>query len=198
MESIEKVRQAVLEKVRREAEVVIREAEEKAKRIIEEAKKRKQKEIEEARQRLRDEIGYEEKLVAAKIEARRILCEAKQKVFNELRRRAMEILEGLSEIKRIESIKRIVSEILASGVIQSDKIVLYISPRDVDAAWRAVEELGLSSRVAAIEKANCIGGVIIEDPSGSVRIDACYETRLDAVLRARAPEISRKLFGETR
>jgi len=193
MSGVERLREAVLARARQEAERIVREAEERARKIIEEARRRKQEEIEEARKRLRREAGYEARIAEARIRARHIIAEAKNKVIEELRRAVIEELQRMPQNLRIESLRTLVSEALA--VLGSDRFRIYVAPRDREAARQALSRLGIEHRVIEIRDASIIGGAILESEDGLDRVDNSYDTRLDTAMRRMATEIGRRLFG---
>ncbi len=192
---VDRLRQAILAKAREEAERIIREAEERARRIVEEAKERKRREIEEARKRLYEEVGYEARIAEARIRASQLISRVKNEVLQELRKRVLERLSKLSEEERRKSIERLLWEALGSGVI-GNRFRVYVAKRDSALAEDVVTAAGLRDRVVAIVgREDMVGGVVIESEDGALRVDNSYGTRLDTVLRRRASEIARELFG---
>ncbi|NPA97615.1 MAG: hypothetical protein GXO32_08450 [Crenarchaeota archaeon] len=193
--SMDRLREAVLAKAREEAERIVREAEERARRIVEEARERKRREIEEARRRLYEEVGYEARIAEARIRAAQLIARVKNEVLEELRAKVMDRLSRLSEGERRRSVEKLLWEALGSGVV-GDRFRLYVAKRDSAIAEDVVTATGLRDRVAAVVgREDMVGGVIIESEDGSTRVDNSYSTRLSMVLRRRAGEISRALFG---
>ncbi len=195
--AMERLRQAVIEKAKAEAEKIIREAEERARSIIEEAKRKKAQEIEEARKRIRDEIEYDVKIAEAKVKTRYFIAQAKNEIYEKLKEAVLRELRALGEDVRRESIRNIVREIIESGLFEGQKIRIYVADRDRELARKVVQELGINDLVVEIASAEGItGGVIIENLDKTIRVDASYERRLEAVLRTKVTEINRQLFGE--
>ncbi|MEM2921458.1 MAG: V-type ATP synthase subunit E family protein [Candidatus Bathyarchaeia archaeon] len=189
---MEKVSQAVLSKVRAEAENIVREAEQKAQEEIEKAKSQREAKLEEERGRM---------LAEAEEEARRILArasiQARQQVSKAKADTIAKIIEGartqLSQTFSGESLVSLVKEAMEGlGV---DKARVYVSPKDVSSARRYLEANGeLSGRIVEVRESNCLGGVIVEDIEGKLRIDNTYETRLQMLLPKLLPDISKELF----
>ena len=193
--SMDRLREAVLAKAREEAERIIREAEERARRIVEEAEERKRREIEEARKRLYEEVGYEARIAEARIRAAQLIAKVKNEVLEELRKKVMDRLSSLSEDERRRSIEKLLWEALGSGVI-GERFRVYVAKRDSVLAEDVVTATGLRDRVVAvIGREDLVGGIVIESEDGSTRVDNSYSTRLEMVLRRRASEIAKALFG---
>ena len=193
--SIDRLREAVLAKAREEAERIVREAEERAKKIVEEVEERKRKEVEEARKKLFEEVGYEARIAEARIKASQMIARVKNEVMEELKKRVFEELEKLGVEERKKSLEKLFDEALASGVI-SGRFRVIVAPRDSGIAKELVIDRGLGDRVISISvKEDMMGGVILESEDGSTRVDNSYETRLEMVLRRRASEIAKELFG---
>lgn len=192
----EKIREAVLEKARREAEKIIAEAKKEAERIIEKARR----EWEENRNRVREQIleearrRAEEIIIDARIKARMRLTEAKREVVEEVLRNIEDIVRK-GGFDRRESIYRLLRE--AIRPLEGD-IRVYVAERDLRIARGVVKELGEDSRVkiTEIRTAKIVGGVIAESTDGTVRVDNSYEARLELVRTRLIPRIQRELFGE--
>ncbi len=192
----EKIREAVLEKARREAEKIVAEARKEAERIIEKARR----EWEENRNRIREQIledakrRAEEIIIDARIRARMKLTEAKREVVEEVLRNIVNIIRK-DRFDRRESVYRLLRE--AIGQLEGD-IRVYVAEKDLEITRGVVRELSRGNKVKIMEikTANIMGGVIAESIDGTVRIDNSYEARLELVRTRLVPEIQRELFGE--
>lgn len=193
MSGMEKISEAILSKVRREAEDIIRDAEEKARQEV--AKAQKQREIrfeEDRRRRIEQAEGEAARILAqASIRARHEVLVAKADIIGE-------ITSGVkAALKRISS-----NEGAKLGLIQEalkglsvDKARCYVSPKDVGEVRRLVKaDRELGGRIAEIREFDCMGGVIAEDIEGKVRIDNTYETRLELLLPRILPQLEEELF----
>jgi V/A-type H+-transporting ATPase subunit E len=191
---MEKISEAVVSKVKLEAQNIIREAEEKAREEIEKAKKQREARFAEERGRMIEEAEEEAAriLAQASIKARQQLSSAKAEVI-------ARIIDGarkeLSQISSDESyFRNLVKEALDGLGI--DKGRIYVCPKDVNAVRKLLEgDKELSGRILEVKESNCLGGVIVEDVEGKLRIDNTYETRLETLLPKLLPEISKELFG---
>jgi V/A-type H+-transporting ATPase subunit E len=194
--SIEGLRKAVLEKARKEAEAIISRAEEEARRIVAEAMQKKQALIEDYKARIVSELNPEIRLAEARYRARIIVAEAKGSIIKEISSAVTMMLNGMSKEKRLESLKKLIDEALQevlNSVGRVEDVVVKISQRDMEFAElikNYVEER-YGIRVAKIERAEVIGGVIIECFDGSIAVDNSYDERLKKALRNVLPQFLR-------
>lgn len=191
--SMEKISEAILEKVKAEARDIIKDAEEKAFARLEEATKQQEAKSEINKGRLLQEAEVETSriMAGASNKARQELLEAKSQVINDIVGRTKEILSGLPSNERspLPLIKEAIS------VLGIDQVRVYVSPRDMNTVQNLNREnRELAERIIEIRKIDCMGGAIVEDREGEMRIDNTYETRLEMLLPQILPEIGRELF----
>ncbi|HEY4712203.1 MAG TPA: V-type ATP synthase subunit E family protein [Dehalococcoidia bacterium] len=190
---MEKINQAVLDKVRAEAQAIIEEAEEKAREEIEKAKRQREARLEEERGKM---LGEAEEAAAriwaqASIKARQQLSSAKADTITK-------IIDGarkeLSQISSDEShLLNLIGE--AMDGLGVDKGRIYVSPKDVSTVKKLLKaDRELSGKILEVRESDFLGGVIAEDIEGKLRIDNTYETRLEMLLPKLLPEISKELF----
>jgi vacuolar-type H+-ATPase subunit E/Vma4 len=191
---MEKIDQAILEKVRADADNILKEAESKAWDEIERGKKQQEARVEKEKIKIVSSAREEaaRTLAQASIKARQELLAAKTAVIEEIVNRVREQLGGtVSYFSLINLIK----ETLAT--FNFEKVRVYVSPRDIVNLKSLVgKDKELASKVTEFKEIDCLGGVIIEDLKGGIRIDNTYETRLDMLLPKLLPEISKELFGQ--
>ena len=190
---MEKINQAVLDKVRAEAQAIIEEAEEKTREEIEKAKRQREARLEEERGKM---LGEAEEAAAriwaqASIKARQQLSSAKADTITK-------IIDGarkeLSQISSDEShLLNLIGE--AMDGLGVDKGRIYVSPKDVSTVKKLLKaDRELSGKILEVRESDFLGGVIAEDIEGKLRIDNTYETRLEMLLPKLLPEISKELF----
>jgi V/A-type H+-transporting ATPase subunit E len=194
--SVEELRRAVLEKARKEAEAIISRAEEEARRIFTEAMQKKQALIEDYKARIVSELNPEIRLAEARYRARIIVAEAKGSIIKEISSAVTMMLNGMSKEKRLESLKKLIDEALQevlNSVGRVEDVVVKISQRDMEFAEliKSYVEERYGIRVAKIERAEVIGGVIIECFDGSIAVDNSYDERLKKALRNVLPQFLR-------
>lgn len=193
MKEMEKIRQAILSKVGAEVQNIIKEAEERAREEIAKAERQRQAKLDKEKSKMIEQAEREAAriLAQASIRARQELLTAKTSIINEIINGAKNALSGISSDE--SSLLNLTKE--AIDGLGANKVMIYVSPRDVSAAHamvRAGEEL--ASKITEIKEYDCMGGVIAEDIDAKVRIDNTYETRLDMLLPRLLPEISEELF----
>jgi len=190
---MEKVSEAILDKVRAEARDVIKEAEEKAREGIEKAKKQQEAKLEEGKNKLIEEAKEEATriLAQASISARQELLAMKTGIIEEIINRVKKELSDSSsgEIAPLNLIKE------ATDAIGFDKARVYVAPKDMATVQKLInEDKELASKIMEIREFDCRGGFIVEDIDGKIRIDNTYDTRLEMLLPRLLPEIGKELF----
>jgi V/A-type H+-transporting ATPase subunit E len=190
---MDKIKEAIISKVRMEAEDITREAEEKAQEEIERARRQREARFAEERGRILTEMEAEaaRTLAQASIKARQKLSSTKADIIAEIVDRARRELSRVSsDESHILNLVREATEGLAAA-----RGRIYVSPKDVGTVRKLLEaHKDLSDRIVEVRESNCLGGVIAEDVEGKLRIDNTYETRLEMLLPRLLPEISKKLF----
>lgn len=193
MAGMEKIGEAILDKVKAEAADIVKDAEGKAKQEIAAAKKQQGARLEEEKARLLQQTREEATRIEAQalVKARQELSQAKAEVINELIGRVKKELAGISSDPN--SLLGLIKE--AFDTLGVSKGRLFASPRDVTAVRKLVErDKGLAAKVVEIKEHSASGGVIVEDVDGRVRIDSTYETRLEMLLPRLLPEVGKELF----
>lgn len=190
---MDKIKDAIISKVRMEAEDITREAKEKAQEEIERARRQREARFAEERGRILTEMEAEaaRTLAQASIKARQKLSSTKADIIAEIVDRARRELSRVSsDESHILNLVREATEGLAAA-----RGRIYVSPKDVGTVRKLLEaHKDLSNRIVEVRESNCLGGVIAEDVEGKLRIDNTYETRLEMLLPRLLPEISKKLF----
>ncbi len=191
--SMEKISDAILDKVRVEAQDIIKEAETRAGERIERAKEQQEAKLEEEKNKLLEEAREEATRILAQstITTRQELLLAKTRVIDEIISGVKKTLSGTS-IDESSSLGLIGETIDA---LDTDKVRIYVLPKDVNTVQKLVAgDKKLSDKITEIREFNGTGGVIIEDIDGKIRIDNTYDTRLEMLLPRLLPEIGKELF----
>ncbi|ADE36945.1 V-type ATP synthase subunit E [Methanohalophilus mahii] len=160
------------------------EADAEASRIIEDAKQ-SAKEIKGKRlAKAEDEIQrmQRQELSSANLEVKRTMLNARKEVLEKAYNRAFDEIAGLSADKQESLLKNIIESHESKGSrIYSNK-----------------ESEDIVKKLSSLEYAgniDCIGGVVIENEDGSIRLDYTYEGILDSVYEQNLKQISDILFG---
>jgi len=193
MKGIEKISEAILDKVRVEAQDIIKEAEGKARERVEKAKRQQEAKLEEEKGKLIEEAKEEATRILAQssITARQELLLAKTRIIDEIISRVKKTLSRISsdESSPLNLIKE------AINTLDVDKARIYVSPKDVSIVRKSLKgDKKLADRITEIREFDGTGGVIAEDIDGKIRIDNTYDTRLEMLLPKLLPEIGKELF----
>jgi len=193
MSGMEKISEAILDRVKVDAQNIVKEAENKAREGIEKAKKQQKAKLEEDRGKLIEEAEAEAAriLAQASIKVRQELLTTKTAVIDEIVGRAKKALSGSLHDESL--VLNLTKE--AINTLDIDKARVYVSPRDSAAVKKLIKgDKELASKVTEVKEFDFTGGVIVEDIDGKIRIDNTYETRLEMLLPRLLPEINKELF----
>ena len=193
MAGMEKISEAILDKVRAEAETIIKEAESRAEKEIEQAKKQQAARLEEEKGKILQEAREEVTRIEAQasVKARQELSRAKADVIQEIISGVKKALSGTASDKSL--LIGLIKE--ATDTLGINKGRVYVSPEDVSAVKKLLEkDRELASKIVEIKEHDSRGGIIVEDIDGRIRIDNTYETRLEMLLPRLLPEIGKELF----
>ena len=193
---MEKISEAVVNKVKAEAKNIIKEAEKKAQEEIEKARKQRETKLQEEKRKMLKEAGEEATriLAQASIKARQQVSSAKNDVITKLIHKVKQELSGSSSDENY--LLSLIRE--AIDGLGADKSRIYVSPKDVSMVRKFLErDKELANKIMEVKEDNFLGGVIAEGIDGKLRIDNTYETRLEMLLPKLLPEISKELFEAT-
>ena len=193
MKGMEKISEAILDKVGVEAEQIIEKAEEKAGQEMEKAQEQRERKFEEQKRKTIEEAEREATRILAQafIEAQQELSKTKADIIDEIINRVKKALAGISsdESSSLNLIKE------AIDGLGADKARIYVSPKNITTIQNSIKrDEKLASEIIEIKEFDCTGGVIAESIDGKFRIDNTYDTRLEMLLPQILPEIGKELF----
>jgi V/A-type H+/Na+-transporting ATPase subunit E len=193
MEGMQKISENILGNIKADARRIIEEAEEKRQIEIFKAEQQRAAKHDEAKRKMLEDAQKEaaKTISQASIKSRRAWLETKVSIINEI----------ISGTKTDLAIKPDTSAFLLNIIQEAvdgmgrDRVRVYVAPKDMAAARDIIkDDAGLTSRITEIKEYNCLGGAIVEDINGKLRIDNTYETRLEMLLPKLLPDISKQLF----
>ncbi len=192
MAEMDKIGQAVLDKVKAEAEDIVKEARSRAKAEIAKAEEQHRLRAEERKAIALSEVQEEAARMAAQAQvvARREVSRAKAEVIDAMVAEAKKRLAAGHGDKEV--MKALFQEAAAS--FGGGKVKVSVSARDLKTAQALKEEQGLIAEIVEIEESAVSGGIVVEHIEGGVRVDNTYDTRLDMLLPKLMPEIAEELF----
>jgi len=194
MAGMEKIGEAILDKVKAEADEILKDAGNRAAEAVAQAKEQQAVMLEEAKAKMLQSARDEATRIQAQaaVKARQVLSQAKAEVVSAIIDRAKKELAGSAgdAAHLVPLIKEAVSVL---GVSQGR---LYVSPKDMAAVRKLVEkDKDLAGKLAEFKEHKSLGGIIVESSDGRLRIDNTYETRLEMLLPQLLPEVAKELFG---
>ena len=192
--TMEKLSEAVLDKVKVEAEEIIRQAESTAEERLAKAGEQQNARYEEEKVRITEEAQSEASRIRAQtsISVRLEILKAKNEVIEKIVSDLKKRLEELPE--KDELTVNLIKE--GIKVIGKNEVVVYVSPGHIDSVKDLVrKDNELSTVIRDYKEMKCTGGAVIEDANGGFSIDNTFDTRIETVLPQILPEISKELFG---
>jgi len=190
---MEKISEAVVDKVKAEGQGFIDEAEKEAQGEIDKAKKQREVKLEEKKRKMLAEAQEEAARIIAQgsIKGRQKLSSTKADIIDKIIERVKKTLsESASDKNHLVSL---IKEAMTG--LGTDKGRIYVSPKDIDAVQALLKgNKELSGKIEEVKEFDCMGGVIAEDIEGKFRIDNTYETRLEMLLPKLLPEMNKELF----
>lgn len=193
MKGMDKLSEAILDKVKVDAQQIITEADEKALQEVEKAEKQLESKCEEGKRKAIEEAGREAAL---------ILAQASVKAHQELSRSKADVIDNIisavkATLRRTSSDESSLLSLIKEVVdgLDVDKARIYVSPKDISKVQGFLErDKELTSRILEVKEFDCTGGVIAERIDGKFSLDNTYDTRLEMLLPQILPEISQGLF----
>ncbi len=151
MMGMEKISDAILDKVRVEAQDIIKEAETRAGERVEKAKRQQEAKLEEEKGKLIEEAKEEAIRILAQssITSRQELLLAKTRIIDEIINRVKKTLSGISsdESSSLDLIKE------AINTLDVDKARIYVSPKDVSSVRKSLKgDKKLADRISEIRE----------------------------------------------
>ncbi len=178
---MEKVREEVLAKAKRQAAQIIAEANRQSEDIMKSAEEKAEENRKKTLQEAEMQIGAARtrETAAAELEAAKMLLDAKKKLIEEVFEEAKSRLAKTPASERRRHIKKLIET--AKQQIDIHKVLC--AERDIN----SVE--GYKSQPTGIT-----GGVIIENKEGTVRVDYSYEALMEKAKEKALKDVANTLF----
>jgi V/A-type H+-transporting ATPase subunit E len=181
---LENVVNDILKQARAEVSTVNSEADVETAAIINAANEEKKKmvEIRQAEIDARIERMHKQEMSSAHLEIKRATLNAKKDVLDEVFQSAKDAISSMPSEKNVTLLKAILDKHGTSGTR------VYSNGRDA----KLVQEM---TDLTYMDEIDCIGGIIIENDDGTVRLDYTFDTILNNVSEQTLKQISDILFG---
>lgn len=181
---LENIVNEILEQARSEVAVISIEAEKESEKLINDAKIEAEK-IKTSHQALTDaqiERMHKQELSSAHLEIKRATLNAKKDILNCTIESAKEIISSMSAEKNAKLLKVLLDKYGNEGTR------VYSNGRDA----KLVQEM---TELTFMGEIDCIGGLIIENDDGTVRLDYTFDTILENASEQSLKQVSEILFG---
>ena len=191
---MQRISEAVVDKVREEAQRLVNEAEEEAKKELDKARALRAERLEAEKKRILTDASEEAARVSAQnaMKARQIVANAKSAVLDDIVQKSRATVAKSTTTR--EHLAQLIHDAVA-GLGTTDKIRVLVSKKDIDMAREIVKgDKALAARVLEVAATDCDGGAIVENESRTLSVDNTYATRLQMLLPRVLPEISKELF----
>ncbi|RLI80719.1 V-type ATP synthase subunit E [Archaeoglobales archaeon] len=186
---LEKVLQEIQQKGEEEVNRIKMETEKEVERIISQAKLEAEEILKKARgeaEREAEAIKRQE-ISSVNLEMKRAILNKQKEVLEEVFEILKQRVEGMDEETKKKLVKSLISKNAAPGML------IYSKKEDEELVKSVIEELNVDLKYAGNIK--CLGGVILEDPTGKIRINLTFDELLNQVYEQKMSEVSKILFG---
>jgi vacuolar-type H+-ATPase subunit E/Vma4 len=190
---MENIGEAVINKVNKEAQNIIDKAKDEAKLEIEKANEERQLKLEKTKQKKLQDADEESARIAsrASIEIRQHLVAVKAEVVNKIINEVKNKLAKTSMDRK--AFIALVTE--AVNAIEAEKVRIYVPKGNTEKIKGYIQaEKDLKRQIIEFKEGNFVGGFILEDTNGGLRIDNTYAARMEMLLPRIMPEINKELF----
>jgi vacuolar-type H+-ATPase subunit E/Vma4 len=190
---MQRISEAVVDKVRLEAQSIVSEAKEEAKKELEKAKSQREAKLKAEKRRLLNDAQEEAARIMAQsaIQTHQKMAAAKASVVEDIVAQAQAGLKKTSA--KPELLARLIDD--AINGLETDKATISVSPGDIAMVKELVKnDKRLSSMVLDVTGCDCSGGVIVNSEDKKTSVDNTYSTRIEMLLPRLLPEISKELF----
>ncbi|WP_456468482.1 V-type ATP synthase subunit E [Archaeoglobus sp.] len=185
---LDKVLQEIQQKGEEEVKRIREEAEKEVEKILAEAKAEAEEILKKAREEAEKEAEAlrKQEISSVKLEMKRELLnvqkEILEEVFNLLKQRIREMDE--------ETKKKVLKTLLQNNATAG--MVVYSKAEDEELVKELIKELNLDVKYGG--HVDCIGGIVLEDASGDVRINLTFDELVSQIYEQKMSEVSKILF----
>lgn len=123
-----------------------------------------------------------QELASAKLEIKRMQLNVRKEVLDTTFAQALDAISSLDEAKNKELLKELISRYSSSGT------KIYSNKRD-EAVVKQLADLEYVGNI------DCIGGIVIENDDGTVKLDYTFDSICDGVFESALKQTSDILFG---
>lgn len=186
---IEKLTTSLREEAQREAQAIIRDAESSVERMVSESNAKRVVLLKHAEEEARLLIDEErkERVAWARLEAKRILTEAKEDMIREVLNDFFALLKSVRKQPSYkEFLRKIVSKATEELKAQAGDVIVYCTKED--------KALLPDTKAKVVPTLDSFGGAIVESADGAIRVDLTLESLFENKRDELRSLIYKKLF----
>ncbi|ASJ01604.1 V-type ATP synthase subunit E [Thermococcus gorgonarius] len=193
--------EGIIQEIHREAEqkvqYILNEAREQAEEIKEEARKKAEAQAEWILRKARTQAEIEKQRIIAnaKLEVRKKRLAVQEDLIKEVLSALRERLSSLPDEEYFETLVKLAREGVEELGLQ--KIMVSSNKRTLELISSRLEEFSskIGAEVILGKPMDTIGGIVVSDPEGKVRVDNTFESRMEKMENELRAEIAKALFG---
>ncbi|MDQ1274839.1 MAG: V/A-type H+/Na+-transporting ATPase subunit [Euryarchaeota archaeon] len=174
----------IQEGARAEVSRIKAEGDAKASEIINEAKEMQKKMLGDSLAKAEEDLQslHQQVISSANLEVKRITLNKRKELLDKVYNQTIEKIKSMPASKKEELLKHILNKYEASGA-------RVYSSKDSEQIVRKLTSLTYAGNI------NCIGGVVLDNEDGTVRLDFTYDSILENVYEHSLKQISDRLYG---
>lgn len=166
------------EETRKEVERIISEARAEAEAILKKAKEEAEREGEALRK---------QEISSLNLEMKRLMLAKQKEITDEVFKLLRKKIAEMDEKTRRSILKTLIEK------NAKDNMNVYVRKEDEKMVKEIIKELKLSLKIAG--NISALGGIVLEDPSGEVRINLTFDELLAQLYEKKLNEVAKTLFG---
>jgi len=191
----------IIQEIHREADqkiqYILNEAREKAEKIKDEARKRAESQADWILRKAytQAEIEKQRVIANARLEVRKKKLEVQESLIREVLQELKARLSSLPDGDYFEILVSLTGEAVAE--LGMGKVVVSSNERTLELIASRLDEFSekVGAEVSLGRAIETIGGVVVGDPDGTVRVDNTFEARIERMENELRAGIARALFG---
>ncbi|MDV3104654.1 V-type ATP synthase subunit E [Thermococcus waiotapuensis] len=197
MEGAELIIQEIQRAAEQKVQYILNEARGEAEKIKEEARKRAEVQAEWILRKARTQAEIEKQRIIAnaKLEVRKKKLAVQEELIREVLSALRERLSSLPDEEYFETLVKLAREGVEELGLQ--EVMVSSNGRTLELISGRLNEFSskIGARVILGEPLNTIGGIVVSDPVGKIRVDNTFESRIERMESELRAEIAKALFG---
>ncbi|WP_010479437.1 V-type ATP synthase subunit E [Thermococcus zilligii] len=197
MEGAELIIQEIQRTAEQKVQYILNEAREEAEKIKEEARKRAEVQAEWILRKAKTQAEIEKQRIIAnaRLEVRKKKLAVQEELIREVLSALRERLSSLPDEEYFETLVKLAREGVEELGLQ--EVMVSSNRRTLELISSRLNEFSskIGAQVILGEPVDTIGGIVVSDPVGKVRVDNTFESRMERMESELRAEIAKALFG---